>query len=209
MSWVVSATTKGQESQQELLISGWNTLGWILFQQGKVDEAESYIRAAWNNEQTGEIGLHLGEIVEKRGNKKAAMDLYEMSLTPLIKGSTSTPSTEQTRRKLRERVDALKQDGIVSSLRDPSASLRRLRTIPLGPWKGKNSVAEYTFVLQQSMMGDLQETSQGTAGISNASAMIRKAHFDRWTPAGSEARLLRKSTLNCHAGVCELVVHPM
>jgi hypothetical protein len=64
-------------------------------------------------------------------------------------------------------------------------------------------------VLEQNGMGDLQETSQGVSGISNASSMIRKARFDHWTPTGSEARLLRKSTLNCHGSVCELVVHPM
>jgi tetratricopeptide (TPR) repeat protein len=209
MSWVVSASTKGQESKQELLVSSWDTLGWILFREGKLDEADSYVRAAWNNEQTGEIGLHLGEIAEKRGNKKAALDLYEMSLAPMVQKTTSTPEMERTRRALRERADALKKDGVVSTMRDPSASLQHLRMIPLGPWRGKNSSAEYTFVLEQNGMGDLQETSQGVSGISNASSMIRKARFDHWTPTGSEARLLRKSTLNCHGSVCELVVHPM
>src|SRR5215831_9384095 len=33
-SWVVSATTKEQKSKQELLVSGWDTLGWVLFREG-------------------------------------------------------------------------------------------------------------------------------------------------------------------------------
>jgi len=81
--------------------------------------------------------------------------------------------------------------------------------IALGPWRGKNSSAEYTFVLEQDRPGDLQETSQGSSGIASATTIIRKARFEHWTPKGSEARLLRKGTLNCHGSVCELVVHPM
>ncbi|WP_035346972.1 DUF3857 domain-containing protein [Edaphobacter aggregans] len=208
-SWVVSATTKEQRSKQELLVSAWDTLGWILFREGRIDEAESYIRATWNNEQTPEVGLHLGELEDKRGNKKAALELYEMSLTPIIQKTTSTPEEERTRRELRERTDALKKEGVVSAMKDPAAAVQRLRMIPLGPWRGKSSSVEYTFVLEQDKPGDLQETSQGASGITNATSMIRKARFDHWTPTGSEARLLRKSTLNCHASVCELVVHPM
>lgn len=208
-SWVVSATTKDQKSKQELLVSGWDTLGWVLFREGKTDEAESYVRAAWNNEQTGETGLHLGEILEKRGDRKAALEVYEMALTPQVQKTPSTPAAERTRRDLQERAESLRQSGVVSTMRDPSAALQRLRVIPLGSWRGKNSSAEYTIVLEQDKPGDLQETSQGVSGITNASAMIRKARFERWTPSGSPARLLRTGTLNCHASVCELVVHPM
>jgi tetratricopeptide (TPR) repeat protein len=208
-SWVVSATTNGQKGQQKLLVAGWDTLGWVLFREGKIDEAESYVRAAWNNEQTGETGLHLGEIAEKRGDRKTALDVYEMALTPLVQKTPSTPAAARTRRELQERADTLKRSGAISTTRDPGAALQRLRVIPLGPWRGKNSSTEYTFVLQQDKPGDLQETSQGASAITNASAMIHKARFERWTPTGSAARLLRTGTLNCHATVCELVVHPM
>jgi hypothetical protein len=78
-------------------------------------------------------------------------------------------------------------------MRDPSAALQRQRTIPLGPWKGRNGSAEYTFVLEQNKPGDLRETSQGSSGITNATSMIRKARLERWTPEGSQARLLRKA----------------
>jgi tetratricopeptide (TPR) repeat protein len=208
-SWVVSATTKEQQSKQELLISAWDTLGWILYREGKIDEADRYIRAAWNNEQTPDVGLHLGELEEKRGNNKAALDLYEMSLAPLIQRTKSMPSSARVRRELQEHADSLKKEGVVSRMRDPSAALQRQRTIPLGPWKGRNGSAEYTFVLEQNKPGDLQETSQGSSGITNATSMIRKARLERWTPEGSQARLLRKATLNCHSTACELVVHPM
>jgi hypothetical protein len=203
-SWVVSATTKDQEAKQELLVSAWDTLGWTLYREGKVDEAESYVRAAWNNKPTGDRGLHLGEIAEKRGNKKAALDLYEMALATM-----SLQTSERMRLELRERANALKQGGVPSTISDPSAAVQKLRMIALGPWRGKNSSAEYTFVLEQDRPGDLQETSQGSSGIASATTIIRKARFEHWTPKGSEARLLRKGTLNCHGSVCELVVHPM
>ena len=57
MSWVVSASTKGQESKQELLVSSWDTLGWILFREGKLDEAESYVRARGTTNRRGREGF--------------------------------------------------------------------------------------------------------------------------------------------------------
>ena len=210
-SWVVSASTKMQQQRQSLLIAAWDTLGWILYREGKVSEAENYIRATWNNEEDAEVGLHLGEIEQKLGQNAAALSTYEIALAtfpPESFGASSATAKDQKKR-LEERIAALKKQGVAAPVQAPPLALQKLRTIPLGSWTGKNSMAEYTFTLQQNRIGDLQQSDPGNAVIASGNAMIRKAAFHHWIPDDSEARLLRKGTLNCHSNVCELVIHPL
>ena len=59
-------------TQQELplvssLIAYWDTLGWVHFGEGNYDKAEKYVAAAWGLGHHGEVGDHLGQIYEKRG----------------------------------------------------------------------------------------------------------------------------------------------
>lgn len=211
-SWVVGASTKPQQQRQSLLIAAWDTLGWILYREGKVSEAENYIRAAWNNEQTAEIGLHLGEIEQKLGHNAAALSAYEIALTtfPPESFTAASATAKEQKKKFEEHIAALKKQGVAAPIQTPPLALQKLRTLPLGGWTGKsNSMAEYTFTLQENKIGDLQQNEPANAVIAGGNAMVRKAAFHHWTPDGSEARLLRKGTLNCHSSVCELVVHAM
>jgi uncharacterized protein HemY len=58
----------------------WDTLGWILFEDGKVVEAEKYIGSAWFVRSSGEVGYHLGRVYEAKGRGDDAVRLYELSL---------------------------------------------------------------------------------------------------------------------------------
>jgi tetratricopeptide (TPR) repeat protein len=48
----------------------WDTLGWVKFQQGKLSDAEKYVRSAWQVRSIGEIGDHLGQIYERQGKRQ-------------------------------------------------------------------------------------------------------------------------------------------
>ncbi|QNI36850.1 tetratricopeptide repeat protein [Edaphobacter albus] len=208
-SWVVSASTKGQQMRQSLLVATWDTLGWILYREGRIEEGENYVRASWNNQQGGESGLHLGEIEEKLGHKAAAMGIYQIAMGTFPPETLVKPSVQmkEQKSKLEEHIAALKKQGIAPQVQNPPVALQKLMTMPLGPWKGRNSMVEYTFVLQQDKIGDLQQSDPEATAITGGNAMLRKATFNHWIPNGSEARLLLKGTLNCHGAVCELVVH--
>src|SRR5207237_5520125 len=71
----------------------WGTLGWTLFEEGRVPEAEKYIKSAWLLRSNGEIGYNLGRVYEAQGRRDDAIRTYELSL------STSEPYT-QTRQRL-------------------------------------------------------------------------------------------------------------
>ena len=65
------------------LIAYWDTLGWVEFGEGNLDKAEKYIAAAWSLGHHGEVGDHLGQIYEKRGEKDRALRTYALSMNGL------------------------------------------------------------------------------------------------------------------------------
>src|ERR1700752_3809956 len=71
------------------LIAYWDTLGWVYFSEGNLDKAEKYVAAAWGLGHHGEVGDHLGQIYEKRGDKDRAVRTYALSMN----GLRPTPET--------------------------------------------------------------------------------------------------------------------
>ena len=65
------------------LIAYWDTLGWVHFSEGNLDKAEKYVAAAWELGHHGEVGDHLGQIYEKRGDKDLALRTYALSMNGL------------------------------------------------------------------------------------------------------------------------------
>jgi len=202
--------TVEKASIQNGLIAAWDTLGWVLYREGKLDEAESYVRAAWLNSQSAEGGLHLGDIEAKSGHSNAALQTYQMALASVRKPTPGgfRPSTDSIREKLMARIASLKEQKAKPSTDDGWAALQDLRTIALGNSAGKRGAAEYSVIL---FLGKIEELKRSTGGqeVPDGDSMVEKADMKQWMPTGSNARLIRKGTLNCHATVCELVVHPM
>lgn len=62
------------------LAAYWDTLGWVYFRRGDLQEAERYIRAAWRVSGRGEFCDHLAQIYEKRGEKERAIQTYALAL---------------------------------------------------------------------------------------------------------------------------------
>lgn len=73
----VSAEQFGAEAK---LAAYWDTLGWVYCQEGDLDLAQRYIRAAWLLNQRGEIASHLARVYEKRGQRDQAIRTYALAL---------------------------------------------------------------------------------------------------------------------------------
>src|SRR5215469_12670840 len=108
------------------LIAYWDTLGWVQFGEGNFDKAEKYVAAAWNLGHHGEVGDHLGQIYERRGQKDLALRTYALSMN----GLRPIPET-RTRLASLAGGDA-KADAAVARYKD---ELERLRTVDLGKAK--------------------------------------------------------------------------
>jgi tetratricopeptide (TPR) repeat protein len=59
-----------------------DSLGWVYYQQGKLDLAEKYLTdAAHLLPRDATVQEHLGDVFAKRGNVHKALDLYRVALT--------------------------------------------------------------------------------------------------------------------------------
>ncbi len=57
--WTLDEAAPVLASKTSLLIASWDTMGWILYQQGHLPEARTYIAAAWQNAPRRDLLDHL------------------------------------------------------------------------------------------------------------------------------------------------------
>lgn len=53
-----------------------DSMGWVSFRLGRLEQAESFLRRAWQIDRNPEIGAHLGEVLWVRDKKEAAMNVW-------------------------------------------------------------------------------------------------------------------------------------
>src|SRR5258708_4510456 len=112
----------------------WDTFGWIRFQQGKLSEAEKYVKSAWLLHSTGEVCDHLAQIYEKQGRKAEAIHLYELAL------ATTNPMPE-TRGRL---ASLLGSDSDIDALAEKAKpQLKEARTIQVKNSHQTEGIAEF------------------------------------------------------------------
>jgi tetratricopeptide (TPR) repeat protein len=57
-----------------------DSMGWIAFRQGRLAEAESYLKRALEKFQDGEIAAHLGEVLWAQGRQEEAKKVWDAQL---------------------------------------------------------------------------------------------------------------------------------
>ncbi|MGN6313285.1 MAG: tetratricopeptide repeat protein [Rhodanobacteraceae bacterium] len=59
--------------QEPAIIDSW---GWLQYRLGHLDEAEKSLRRAWDKSKDADIGVHLGEVLWKRGDTAGAKSVF-------------------------------------------------------------------------------------------------------------------------------------
>ena len=57
-----------------------DSLGWVLFRQGKIKEALPVLERAWRNSRDSEIAAHYGEALWKTGDEGQARYIWQQAL---------------------------------------------------------------------------------------------------------------------------------
>ena len=57
-----------------------DSLGWVHYRLGNLDEARQYLQQAWDMTGNSEIGAHLGEVMWAQGDRAGARKVWEASL---------------------------------------------------------------------------------------------------------------------------------
>jgi tetratricopeptide (TPR) repeat protein len=177
------------------LASYWDTLGWVYFQQGKLDEAEKYVRASWNIAQGGEVGDHLAQIYEKRGMKDRAAEMYAEAMA-------THGSVPETRGRLAALVGDKKVDALVDSKR---SKLGEERSLSLGK-STQDGFAEFNIVLR----GNSAENVTFAKGSSSLKDFVDKLKGLKYPALLSDDRVYRRGIVSCSKATtrCDLVLVP-
>jgi len=207
-SWTLDEDPQVLVRKTRLIVATWDTLGWIYFREGKLDEALSYIHAGWMGMPSLETGKHLGEVLTARGDKPGALNAYEMAIATQpgynALGVHTEPSEKQ--KEVQALADRLPRSGAKSSAPLPANKLLELRTVPLGAADGRSGTAEYRVLLKDGKAIKVEPT--GAKSIPGADTMIGKAAFTSYFPTGAPTALVRIAYVNCHSKVCELLFEP-
>ena len=175
----------------------WDTLGWIHFRLGHLQQAESYIRASWLLSQEGLVADHLGQVYEQQKQNEKAIHLYRLALaTP--EAHSSGGSWDETRHRL-ERLTGEKAQAVPDLLRwDSSAGeLGELRSAKLERLVPGPATAEFFLLFGPGPKVEEVKFITGSEGLKSAGGALSGAKFEVAFPAGSSAHLVRRAILTC------------
>jgi tetratricopeptide (TPR) repeat protein/transglutaminase-like putative cysteine protease len=176
----------------------WDTLGWVNFRKGDLDQAERYIRAAWLLNQHGEVGDHLAQIYEKRGDKQQAARMYAEAIS-------APHSVPETRARLIVLLGG--NAGIDELVAKNKPELTKVRVFPAGDLVKQNARADFFVLLSPSAKNPKVEVVKfisGSQDLRPFTEKLRTLDFGPMFPDASPAKLVRRGTLSCNAttGTC-------
>jgi tetratricopeptide (TPR) repeat protein len=182
------------------LAAEWDTLGWVHYRLGHMDEAEKYISAAWKLAQFPDIGDHLGVIYEKTGRRDQAIRAYKMTLA-------TRHAPDETTERLTALLGAKPTDQAVNAAVD---DLMQVRTIKLPRLTKGGSHAEFFVVVTPGAGVSGVKFISGSEELRSAAASLASAHYDLTFPDNRPVKLVRRGILDCAATAtnCEFVFLP-
>ena len=175
----------------------WDTLGWVYFRLGHLDQAESYVLAAWLLQQSPAVGDHLGQIYERQKKTDKAIHMYRLALaTP--EAHAPGGSWDDTRHRL-EQLTGAKAPTAMDLLRgDPNGDeLSGLRTVKLKRLVPGSAEAEFFLLFGPGPKVEDLHFISGSNQIRSAGRALADANFQVTFPEHSSARLVRRGILMC------------
>jgi tetratricopeptide (TPR) repeat protein len=190
-------------ARANLLIAAWDTLGWTLELEGKSEQAEPILSAAWRASLRAEIGDHLAQLYEAADQKQRAYELYVLAQAAADK---NTPPDTKTH--VAEGVARLRPEGAKPSLRPNPEGLQALRTYKIKMPASTKGWGSFRLEITADGVIESQQMS-GEHTLDQLKPAINGMKFPELLPPGSKAHLLRSAVVSCSMGSnCEVVLVP-
>src|ERR1700680_4051670 len=173
------------------LVAYWDTLGWVHFAEGDFSKAEKYVAASWDLGHHAEVGDHLGQIYEKRGEKDRALRTYALSMNGL------RPAPETRGRLASLAGGDAKVDATVARSKE---ELQHLSTIDLG--KATQTGNADFFILLSGGGGSTAKVDSvkfvsGDEKLKSFTEALRTADYNVTFPDDTPVKVFRRGTLSC------------
>lgn len=189
--------------ETETLIASWDTLAWILFEEGKPAEAEPFARASWRDSLRAEVGDHLGQIYEALSKKDEACAIYR-----LADAAADSKTPPEVRTHIRSSFSRLEATGVKPGPKNGTDALQKSRTYKIDHAASTTGWGTFRIELGADAVIEAQQMSGETA-IAGVGEAIRKIKFPDLLPPGSKAHLLPSGVVSCSKiSGCELVLVP-
>jgi uncharacterized protein HemY len=198
---IAEANAKAFASSSQL-VSAWDTLGYIIFLQGKPKEAEPYLAAAWFHAPDITKGYHLGMVYEATGQPAKALDVYRRALVRSHDSSLTSPEYEQ----------AEKNRARLEKTAPPQKAPVNLSVLAIDNVKRPAEVSGYGVLRVQLGADGIHAVMlvKGDKSLEAVLEQVKALPMKEAVPAGSPALVLRDANLNCDKGSaeCQIVLLP-
>ena len=199
-----SEANRAAFGRANLMIASWDTLGWILFREGKMQEAHDWLAPAWRASLTPEVGDHLAQVDEALGHKDEA-ELHYTLAQGAISGSGVTPDI---RGHILAGISRMKAAGAKPGPANVPGALQDLRTYKIERPAGASGWGTFRLEITTAGVAETQQMS-GDAHLEKIKPVIDALKFPELLPPASKAHLLRSAVVSCSMGkTCELVLVP-
>ncbi len=184
----------------------WDTLGWVYFRMGDLDQAEKYLRAAWVLSQGAVEADHLGQVNERQNKKEAAVHMYRLSLaaSSTLSGSGQTDQTLQRIARLGAKSNKLEHGY------GGGEELSQMRTTKLPRIVAGTATAEFFLLIGPGSNVEAAKFVSGSEKLKAADKALTSAKFDFPFPDQGPTYIVRRGVLGCfEVTACSFVVYPV
>lgn len=180
----------------------WDTLGWVYFQMGKLDQAEKYLNAAWALSQAPDMADHLAQVYEKEHRKKEAVHMFRVAL--------STSRDREFTSKINDHLVQLGAGMDTNPLEfDGSGELSQARTFPVSGLQSDTGAAEFFLLLGSGGKVEDAKFISGADELKDAGKSLTSINFNVSMPDSGPERLVRRGFLICRPTThCMFVLQP-
>ena len=189
--------------------SFWDTLGWVQFRMGHLDEAEKYLRASWMLSQQSIAADHLGQLYELKQRRNDAIHLYRLAIRA---GNLNGPSADQAQ--IQAHLSHLVPGANLSTgfdlhRGDPAGDeLSQMRNVNLSRFFQGSASADFFLLFGPGAKLEDVKFIRGSDKLEDAGKYIRAAIFPISYPDGSKAHVVRRGILSCSAITgCSIVLY--
>ncbi|HTH02852.1 MAG TPA: DUF3857 domain-containing protein [Vicinamibacterales bacterium] len=175
-----------------------DTLGWVAFAKNDFASAETLISAAWWITEHAEVGDHLGQIADRRGNRDEATRWYAFALN----GDRPEAAT-------RDRLGAAagKNVNIDELVRKYRAELSRTRSIGIKGTPAISGKADFFLLVGGDGKVEDAEFTSGDETLKPLSATLKTVQFQNISSASQPLKVLRRGTVVCNPA-CAITLVP-
>ena len=178
-------------AKTQSLAAAWDTQGWARFRAGDSSGAERYIRAAEKLRASAEISDHLGQVLEKAGNRDEAARAYARAL--------ASPAPEfEINGRLSKLVGAAKVDQLVREAKLEVAAAHSFK-VPAAGMQGPQGDVLLAFKPDGTVA---EVRTSGSAALPLGTSALRGLSLKLDLPVEGGAVPLVRARYTCSDGTC-------